>query len=127
MLTELNHQSYEITKQENQKIYNELKLLSTSNEIERCIANAISKDIHLVCIFSKNYDSRINYDKLLKTSIDNSVPILDSLKQKYPEPEFRIAFGSEHIYSRSLDKYCRYYTINIRWGTNTDDCQCIII
>lgn len=128
MLSELTKQSHEISKLENQKIYDELNLLVTTDIIKQCIMNAISKEKYVACIFATKYDSRINYKTLLTTSINGNDPIFDRLQLKYPE--FRIIYAIKHypssIFSMSNEN-SDYFEINIYWGTIYDDCECIIL
>lgn len=122
MLNELNALAKNINDQKNLKIYAELKLLVETDMVKELVVTAISRGYDRAFVFYKEYDNKIQYEHLFATPVNNS--ILTKLKEKYPEPEFRITYGIDPRVV-SLD-ILEYYKICIHWGTVRDDCRCTI-
>lgn len=103
------------------KIYN----LMNSGKIDIRIASLVraGRDgqygFNSISLFNEQYNKNIDYEKIFcMPYYGNDISIIDQLKNKFPEPDFRIYYGAD---------YCETeYRISIRWGQH-DNCHCAIL
>lgn len=93
--------------------YDKICKLINSDQISISIANAMRDEFNGYIIFAERYNKNIDYEKIFCTSYyGDDISIIDQLKNKFPEPDFKVHYG--HYYWTSN------YKIVIRWKKHND-------
>lgn len=98
---------------------------------EHMISQKMSKGEKSWILFSENYVFNTNYHQLFTEIIKDpyKTSILNRLREKFPEPEFRCL--AEHVNYSTHNLFnpdspdVNYYVIYVEWGVK-DDCSCIL-
>lgn len=129
MYNKLSQQSKQECINRNQKIYLECNE-KIDNFSEMMITRQMSQGEKSWVLFKEDYLSHVNYNYLFteyyKEPYDKS--ILDRLREKYPEPEFKCSARhvnySTHDFMNPDSPDVNYYTVVVEWDIH--DCQCLL-
>lgn len=112
-LDQLEKISEDLDSKEEKKYYDDVHKIINSTWITTSIADIKRRGSNAAGIFSERYHQGIDYEKIFCTPYyGDSISLIDQLKNKFPEPDFRIDYGTSTCCGDIIN-----YHISIRWGT----------
>jgi hypothetical protein len=129
---------YNKLKKEGDKLHNEeisqmyINYNKTMDQsIEKDIAKRISEGHSNFNVFYKK-NPKLDYDTFFTKYSEEpyNKPIMIRLCEKFPEPDFKCS--NKHVHYSTHDFFnpdspdVNYYSVDIKWGEEKDDCKCVL-